>query len=126
MRPSPRRISRRVTDPIPHGNACRCRHALIAALALGLAACGGSAPPPEPVSAIAPGEFSGARAWADLEALAKAPRPLGSEGAEAARSQISTRLTSAGIAVETITTTAEAKSFGPLALTHIAAKLPGA
>src|SRR5512138_1727961 len=102
MRPSSRRILRRVTQPIPLGPALRMRRTLIAAaLVLGLSACNGggsSAPEPEPDATI--GEFSGARAWEDLEALAKAPRALGSEGAEAARSHITTRLSAAGLAVE--------------------------
>jgi hypothetical protein len=103
------------------------RRTLIAAgLVLGLAACngGGGAPPgPEPDATI--GEFSGARAWDDLEALAKGPRALGSEGAESARSHITTRLSAAKLGVESLTTTAEAKTFGPLALTHLVATLPG-
>src|SRR6185436_13466851 len=36
-----------------------------------------------------------------------------------------TRLSAASLAVETLTTTAEAKTFGPLALTHLVATLPG-
>jgi glutaminyl-peptide cyclotransferase len=116
-----------VNHPIRPGLAPRSRRVLVAALALGLAACGGRpSAEPEPALAAAPGEFSGSRAWVDLEALTKAPRPLGSEGAEAARSYISARLAAAGVAVETLTTTAESKSFGPLALTHLVATLPGA
>ena len=81
-------------------------------------------PAPDPNAAR--GEFSGALAWADLEDLAQGPRALGSEGAEAARSHIKARLAAAGITVDTITTTAESKGFGPLALTHLVATLPGA
>jgi hypothetical protein len=96
-------------------------------LAAGLPACS-STPPVDPdpgLAAALPSGFSGQLAWVELEALAEAPRPLGSDGAEAARSHIAARLGAAGIAVETVGTTAEAKGFGPLALTHLVATLPG-
>jgi glutaminyl-peptide cyclotransferase len=98
--------------------------ALLAAASL--AACGSSSPKPEPgPGGELPGHFSGPLAWAELEVLTSAPRPLGSEGAEAARSHITTRLAASGIAVETISTTAQSDGFGPLALTHLVATLPG-
>src|SRR5262250_479389 len=80
---------------------------------------------PEAGPAAGPSDFSGALAWAELEELANAPRPLGSEGAEAARSLIAARLAASNIAVETLTTTFEAQGFGPLVLTHLVARLPG-
>ena len=110
---------------IPHRSARRLRRAFAAAIAAGLAACGGSPAEPEIDRSASPGEFSGALAWADLEDLADGPRALGSDGAEAARGHITARLAAAGIAVETLTTTAESKGFGPLALTHLVATLPG-
>jgi peptidase M28-like protein len=122
MRPYWRRISSRVTRKISRRPV---RLVLALAAAFGLTACGGSPAEPEPDRAPG-GEFSGALAWEDLEPLAKGPRALGSEGAEAARSHITARLTASGIAVETVTTTAESKGFGPLALTHLVATLPGA
>jgi peptidase M28-like protein len=93
--------------------------------AAGLAACGSAAPQPKADPGAEAGQFSGSQAWTDLEALASAPRPLGSEGAEAARSYITTRLATEGIAVETVSTTAQSAGFGPLALTHLVATLPG-
>ena len=94
-------------------------------VAASLTACG--APPSErevDTGDALPGQFSGPLAWAELEALAAAPRPLGSEGAEAARSHITTRLASSGISAETVTTTAQSQGFGPVALTHLVATLP--
>lgn len=102
------------------------RQWLAALLVAALAACS-SAPPAEPgpdPSAL-PGAFSGELAWEQLEALAQEPRPLGSEGAEAARRRIRERLAELGIAAETIGTTTESQGYGPLALTHLAAALPG-
>lgn len=72
-----------------------------------------------------PGNFSGSLAWAELEALGSAPRRLGSEGAEAARSHITARLAAADIAVETVSTTAQSAGFGPLVLTHLVATMRG-
>jgi hypothetical protein len=95
-------------------------------IAAGATACGGSPTGSEAGRAAGPGEFSGSLAWAQLEDLANEPRALGSEGAEAARSLITARLGASNIAVETLTTTAEAKGFGPLVLTHLVATLPGA
>ena len=92
--------------------------------AAGLAACGSPSPHPKVDPAGEVGAFSGPL-WTDLEALASAPRPLGSEGAEAARSYITTRLAASGITVETVSTTAQSAGFGPLALTHLVATLPG-
>lgn len=97
----------------------------LAAAAVGLAACGSPPPEPEPAAAEDPSEFTGAIAWSQLEELAAAPRALGSDGAAAARELIATRLGAAGITVETLSTTAESKGFGPLALTHLVAVLPG-
>src|SRR5262245_10054350 len=122
MRPHFRRISRRVKRKIPHRSARRLHRALAAAIAAGLAACGGSPTEPAPDLSAAKGQFSGAQAWAELEELADDPRPLGSDGAEAARDHITARLSAIGIPVETITTTAESKGYGPLALTHLVAK----
>ena len=103
------------------------RALLTTLLAGDLFACG-SAPPVAPDSALATTSasgFSGQLAWVELETLAEAPRPLGSDGAEAARSHIAARLAAAGIAVETLGTTVESQGFGPLALTHLVAILPG-
>src|SRR5262249_24654897 len=126
MHPYFRRNLRRVEEETPHRSVRRLHRAVAAALAAGLASCGGSPVVPAPDPNAARGEFSGALAWADLEDLAQGPRALGSEGAEAARSHIKARLAAAGITVDTITTTAESKGFGPLALTHLVATLPGA
>ncbi len=101
------------------------RRALTVAITAGLTACSGPPPEPEPRTGP-PGDFAGAHAWAELEALAQEPRPLGSDGAEAARGLITARLAAAGIAVEALTTTVESQGFGPLALTHLVATLPGA
>jgi hypothetical protein len=91
-----------------------------------LPACGSPSPQAKVDAAGEPDDqFSGSLAWAELEALSSAPRPLGSEGAEAARSHITTRLASSGISVQTISTTAQSPGFGPLALTHLVATLPG-
>jgi glutaminyl-peptide cyclotransferase len=119
-------ISRRVKRSNPHRSVPRLRRVLAAAIAAGVTACGGSPTESEPGRAGPSGEFSGALAWADLEALARGPRALGADGAEAARSLITARLAASGIAVETLSTTAESKGFGPLALTHLVATLPGA
>ena len=113
-------------QPNPHRSVRRLRRALAAATAAAVTACGGSSTEPEADRAAGPGEFSGSLAWAELEELANGPRPLGSEGAEAARSLITARLAASNIAVETLTTTFEAKGFGPLVLTHLVATLPGA
>jgi hypothetical protein len=124
MRAYLRRISRRVKHRHPLGPVLPLRRALAAA-ALGLAACG--SPPTEPEAAPDDaGDFSGALAWSELEQLAESPRPLGSDGAAAARDLITKRLAASGIAVETLSTTAASKGFGPLALTHLVAVLPGA
>ncbi len=90
------------------------------------AACNGSPTEREANRSGAPSEFSSSLAWAELEELAEEPRQLGSDGAEDARSHIEARLSAAGIAVEKVTTTVEAKGFGPLVLTHLVATLPGA
>jgi len=119
-------ILRRLRRPNFCRSVPRLRRVLAAAIAAGVCACGGSSIHPEPDRTAASGEFSGESAWANLEALARGPRALGSDGAEEARSLITTRLAASGIAVETITTTAESKGFGPLALTHLVATLPGA
>ena len=119
------RILRRVKRPIPHRTVRRLQRALMAAIAAAATACGGTLTAPDAGQAAGPGEFSGSLAWAELEDLAHGPRALGSEGAEAARSLITTRLGASNIAVETVTTTAESKGFGPLALTHLVATLPG-
>jgi hypothetical protein len=124
MRAYLRRISRRLKHRNPLGPVPPLRRALAVA-ALGLAACSGPPPEPEPAADDA-GDFSGALAWTELEELAEAPRSLGSDGAAAARELITTRLAASGIAVETLSTTAESKGFGPLALTHLVAVLPGA
>src|SRR6185369_6520375 len=122
MRAYLRRISRRLKHRHPLGSVPPLRRALAAA-ALCLAACG--SPPSERKAAQEEeADFSGSLAWNELEELADAPRPLGSEGAAAARELITTRLGASNIAVETITTTAESKGFGPLALTHLVAVLP--
>lgn len=123
IRPFPRRISLRVTPRFRSQSAAGFLSAWCATAAL--AACGSASPPPKADPAGDAGHFSGQLAWTDLEALASAPRPLGSEGAEAARSYITTRLAASGIGVETITTTAQSAGFGPLALTHLVATLPG-
>jgi glutaminyl-peptide cyclotransferase len=124
MRAYLRRISRRLKPRNPSGLIPTLR-ALAAVSAFAFAACG--SPPSEPEKpARDPGDFSGSLAWAELEALAEAPRSLGSDGAAAARELIKTRLAASGIAVETLSTTAESKGFGPLALTHLVAVLPGA
>jgi glutaminyl-peptide cyclotransferase len=126
MRAYLRRISRRLKYRNPLGSVPPLRRALAAA-ALGFAACGGPPPPaPEAVADEDPGDFSKALAWSELEELAKEPRALGSDGAAAARDLITTRLGVSGIAVETLSTTVESKGFGPLALTHLLAVLPGA
>jgi hypothetical protein len=117
---------RRVKQPTPHRTVRRLHRALVAAIAAGATACGGSLIESDAGRAAGPGEFSGSLAWAELEDLAHGPRALGSEGAEAARSLITARLGASNIAVETVTTTAESKGFGPLALTHLVATLPGA
>ena len=125
MRPYLRGISGRVKHETVRRSARRPCRVYAIALAAALVACGGS-PTAERDPNAAKGDFSSALAWADLEDLAQGPRELGSEGAEAARGHIRARLAAAGIAVETVTTTAESKSFGPLALTHLVATLPGA
>jgi Peptidase family M28 len=126
MRAYLRRISRRLKHRNPLGPVLPLRCALAVA-AFALAACGGGGLPPEPEPAGGDVvDFSGALAWAELEELAQAPRSLGSDGAAAARDLITTRLAASGIAVETLSTTAESKGFGPLALTHLVAVLPGA
>ena len=107
----------------PLGSVPPLRPALAIA-ALAFAACGGPPPALEPAPDEA-GDFSGSLAWAELEELAQAPRTLGSDGAAAARDLITTRLAASGITVETLSTTAESKGFGPLALTHLVAMLPG-
>src|SRR3989442_13293247 len=126
MRAYFRRISRRVKHPSSHRRVPRLLCALAAAIAAVFTACGGSPALPEPDRGAPAGEFSGSLAWAELEGLAKAPRPLGPQGAEAPRSHITARLATLGIAGETLTTTAESKGFGPLPLTHLVATLPGA
>ena len=108
----------------PLGSVPPLRRALAAA-ALGLAACSSPLPEPEAAPADA-GDFSGSLAWTELQELAEAPRPLGSDGAASARDVITKRLAASGIAVGTLSTTAESKGFGPLALTHLIAVLPGA
>jgi hypothetical protein len=115
-----------LTDPTLHRSTGRPSLVLAAAVALGLAACGGAPlAPPEPGT---PGseQFSGAMAWAELEELADGPRSLGSEGVAAARGLITARLGASGIAVETVTTQYDAKGFGPIVLTHLVATLRGA
>ena len=109
----------------PHRSVRRLRRALAAAAAAAVTACGGSSTEPDTGEMAGPAEFSGSLAWAELEELADGPRALGSEGAEAARSLITARLAASNIVVETLTTTAESKGFGPLALTHLVATLPG-
>jgi hypothetical protein len=126
MRAYLRRISRRLKYRNPLGTVLPLRSVLAtAALAL---ACGSPPPEPEPdiARAEAPDDFSAELAWSQLEELASAPRALGSDGAAAARDLIATRLGTSGITVETLTTTVESKGFGPLALTHLVAVLPGA
>jgi hypothetical protein len=113
-----------VTHPTPHRSVRRLRRALAAAIAAAAAACGG-APQESDAALEGPREFSGSLAWAALEDLAGSPRALGTSGAEEARSLIKARLGSAGVAVDTVTTTFEAKGLGPLALTHLVATLPG-
>jgi hypothetical protein len=114
---------------VKHESACRSlprlHCALASAIAALLAACGGSPSAPEPDLSAPPGEFSGALAWTELTELAKGPRALGSEGAEAARQHIRARMAALGIAVESLTTTSESKDFGPLSFTHLVATLPG-
>jgi hypothetical protein len=117
---------RRVEQPTPHRSVRRLHRVLAAAIAAGATACGGSLTGSDAGHETGPGEFSGSLAWAELEDLAHGPRALGSEGADAARSLITARLGASNIAVETVTTTAESKGFGPLALTHLVATLPGA
>ena len=97
---------------------------MLVAVALALAACGGPPAKPEATQDDA-GDFSGELAWSELEELAKAPRTLGSDGSAAARELITTRLAASGVAVETLSTTAESKGFGPLVLTHLVAVFPG-
>jgi hypothetical protein len=124
MRAYLRRIFRRLKHRSPSGRAAvRCL--LAAAIAAGQVTCGSPPPEHEHPEAAKPLEFSGSLAWAELEALADAPRTLGSEGSAAARSLITARLAASHIAVDTLTTTAESKGFGPLALTHLVATLPG-
>jgi peptidase M28-like protein len=125
MRAYLRRISRRLNHRNPLGSVPPLHRALAVA-ALALAACGAPPVAPEPAPDDAPGDFSGELAWTELEELAKAPRPLGSDGAAAARELITTRLAASGVAVETLSTTVESKGFGPLVLTHLVAVLPGA
>jgi len=115
-----------VKQETPRRPVPRLYRALALATVGVVTACGGSQSPPEPDLSKAPGEFSGSLAWTELTALAREPRALGSDGAEAARSEITARLGSLGIAVESVTTTAQSKGFGPLVLTHLVAKLPGA
>src|SRR5688572_6934693 len=129
MRAYLRRISRRLKYRNPLSTVLALRSVLAAAV-LGLA-CGSPPPkpaPPEPDAARAAesGDFSAELAWSQLEELASAPRTLASDGAAAARDLITTRLGASGITVETLTTTVESKGFGPLALTHLVAVLPGA
>lgn len=93
-----------------------------------LMACGGGQvsgdAPPAPDGD--PAVFSAERAWADLEMLAAlAPRQAGSEGAEAARDRILTRLGDLGIAAEVVETIASPASLGPIVLKHVVASLPG-
>jgi glutaminyl-peptide cyclotransferase len=126
MRPPLQGNPIRVTQPIPHRAVRRLHCALAAGAAAVIWGCGGSPAEPKAGSTDGPSDFSGALAWAELEEIAKEPRPLGSDGAEAARSVITAQLGAANLAVETITTTIEAKSFGPIALTHLVARLPGA
>jgi hypothetical protein len=115
-----------VNQPTPHRSARRLRRALTAAIAAAVAACGGSPQAQGPEIDATQREFSGTFAWAALEDLARGPRAVGTEGAEDARSMIKTRLGATGVAVETVTTTFEAKGLGPLVLTHLVARLPGA
>jgi len=97
---------------------------LTVALACGGVPAAGSDPAlPDP---DLPADFSRELAWSELETLAGlGPRPLGSDAAEAARQHIRERMAAAGVAVETVSTTSEAEGYGPLALTHLVASLPG-
>src|SRR5262245_65235844 len=89
-------FTRRVPHPTPHRSVWRLRRTLAVAIASGLAACGGSPTHSQLASASGPENFSGSLAWAALEDLANGPRSLGSDGAEAARSLITTRLSEIG------------------------------
>src|SRR6185503_6026559 len=77
--------SRRVIQPTPHRSARWLPRALAVLFAAAATACGGSPTGSETAPEAGPSDFSGALAWAELEELADDPRPLGSDGAEAAR-----------------------------------------
>jgi len=105
---------------------------ILSLLSMSAWSCGGTQQPPvtaeTPAPAeVPPGAFSGQRAWSDLEALADlGPRPIGSSGAEDARKLILSTLEREGITARTVTTTVDSSELGPLTLTHVVARLPGA
>jgi hypothetical protein len=76
---------------------------------------------------VGPGDgFSSDLAWSELETLAAlGPRPIGSEAALAARRHIRDRLEGWGIEVHDVSTTSASEDYGPLALDHLVATLPG-
>lgn len=77
--------------------------------------------PPSAHDASTPaGEFSAARAFADVEVLAAAPRPVGSAQHAAAREHLLARLRSLGAAVETQETVVDG-----VPVVNLLARLPG-
>jgi hypothetical protein len=93
-------------------------------------ACGGSPPAPSGGTPSDPqtldADFSRELAWEELDHLAElGPRPVGSDAAAAARRHIRERIAGWQIEVEEVTTTSQSDGYGPLALTHLVATLPG-
>src|SRR6478752_5909007 len=91
MSPHPHRVSRAI---VARGLA------VLALVVLGAASILTIRPPPVRPASAPLGEFSAVRAFRHLEAIARAPRPIGSPAHDAARATIEAELAALGLEVE--------------------------